>query len=308
MKKEIIEKKIQLYKEKRKQILENNEIIRNVKFHKNIHPILSSILSIKRTILGQTINVISDKSNIEKDKPVIYAVTHIGKYDYEMVSETLKSYFYTLSGDWNLMYGTIDDYYFRLSGVIYVDTEDKEDRRNSFEYNVKALKQGISLLWFPEGIWNLSDNLPMLNLYPGVIKAAEAANVEIVPIAVDQRNKNFYINIGKNINVNELNSNKLKQLRDTMATLKWEIWEQFEIEKRSEIPDDYYEKFLRDRLNEWPQFNMQIIKNREFKEKNIVNKNEVFNFMNNILNINDNNIFLFMDEKQYIKKYCGRRK
>ena len=296
-----IERKIKLYKLKKKIILESGLEIKNVNFHKNIHPFLAMLLSIKRNILGQKIHLIKDKSSVNKDKAVIYAVTHIGKYDYEMIYETLKKPFYTLAGDWELMYGSIDDYFFRTTGVVYVDTEDKEDRKKSYEYNVKLLKQGISLLWYPEGIWNLTENLPVLKLYPGIIKAAQDANVEIIPIAIEQSEKDFYINIGENIDVNNLEGNKLEQLRNIMATLKWELWETIGQVKREEIPEDYYEKFLNLRISEWPQFNIDIIKNREYKEKDIANAEEVFEFMNNI-EFNINNAFLFGHGKRYIKR------
>lgn len=301
MKKEYIEEKIGLYKLKKKYLMETWCNDKKVNFHKNIHHFLAFLLSVKRTVIGQRIHVINDKSKVEKDKPVIYAITHIGKYDYEMVFETLKNGFYTLAGDWEIMYGTIDDYFFRTAGVIYVDTEDKEDRKKTYELNVQVLKHGMSLLWFPEGIWNLTQNLPMLNLYPGIINAAKEASVEIVPIAIDQTEKDFYINIGKNINVDDLEDDKSKSLRDVMATLKWEIWEAIGTFKREDIPDDYYEQFLKLRISEWPQFNMEIINDRKYKDKNVVSEDEVFKFMDN-MEFNIDNAFLLGHGKRYIKR------
>ena len=43
-----IERKIKLYKLKKKIILESGLEIKNVNFHKNIHPFLAMLLSIKR--------------------------------------------------------------------------------------------------------------------------------------------------------------------------------------------------------------------------------------------------------------------
>lgn len=283
--------KIEQYKAKRKEQLSNDSPIKHVLFHKKIHPILRKILRIKRFVMGQTITVVDDKS-ITDNRTVIYAVTHIGKYDYEMISETLRNYFYSFAGDWELMYGTIDDYYMRVSGVIYIDTEDKEDRKNAYRYAVKALKQGIPVMWFPEGIWNLSESLPMLHLYPGLINAAEEAGVEIVPVAVDQRGKDFFINIGRNIDVNNVDGDKVEYLRNTLATLKWEIWEKHELVERKQIPENYYEKFLEERFKEWPQFNINIVKHREFRPRGIVERQEAFAFMENLIP-SKANAFLF---------------
>lgn len=261
-----ITEKINQYKTYKRAAVEQSLPIKHISFHKKIYPLLCRVLSIKRTLLGQHITVVNDKSKLPADKPVIYAVTHIGRYDFEMVMETLHRFFYALSGDWELCYGTIDDYFFRMNGVIWVDTEDKEDRHHTYDYVVHALRQGIPILWFPEGIWNLSDHLPMLNLYSGIIRAAIATGAVIIPIAVDQWDKEFTINIGENVDVTQLAGDRQIALRDILATLKWELWERLPVEKRSELPEDYWERFLEDRIREWPQFNMEIIRHREFRK------------------------------------------
>ena len=304
MKQEKINQGINRYKDYKKRVVNQSLKIKHVSCHKIIHPFLCGILSIKRTLLRQRITIIKDESTIIPNRPVIYAVTHIGRYDFEMVMEAIKKFFYALSGDWELMYGTVDDYFFRANGVIYVDTEDKADRGQTYEYIVAALKQGIPILWYPEGIWNLSDHLPMLNLYSGIIRAAIATDTDIVPIAVDQRGKEYYISIGENVKAKALPDDKQIALRDIMATLKWEIWENLPIEKRSEIPLDYYQNFLKDRIREWPQFNLEIIKHREYKDKNIAFPADVFDLLND-LNPTTANLFLFMKTEAFIKKYIS---
>lgn len=295
---------INKYKEYKKKVVNQSLRIKNVSYHKMIHPFLCGILTIKRILLGQKISIIKNESKIIPNRPVIYAVTHIGRYDFEMVMEGIKKFFYALSGDWELMYGTIDDYFFRANGAIYVDTEDKADRGQTYEYIVAALKQGIPILWCPEGIWNLSDHLPMLNLYSRIVRAAIATDTDIVPIAVDQRGKEFYICIGENVKAKDLPDDKQIALRDIMATLKWEIWENFPVEKRSELPLDYYQNFLRERIREWPQFNLDIIKHREYKDKNVTSPDDAFDFLNDI-KPTVANLFLFMKTEVFIKKYIS---
>lgn len=304
MKQEKIDQKIKRYKDYKKKVVKQSLKIRNVSCHKMIHPFLCGVLTIKRTLLRQRITIVKDESTIIPNRPVIYAVTHIGRYDFEMVMEAIKKFFYALSGDWELMYGTVDDYFFRVNGAIYIDTEDKADRGQTYEYIVAALKQGIPILWCPEGIWNLSDHLPMLNLFSGIIRAAIATNTDIVPIAVDQRGKEFYISIGKNVKAKNLPDDKQIALRDIMATLKWEIWENFPVEKRSEIPLDYYQNFLKDRIREWPHFNLDIIKHREYRDKNVTSPDEAFEFFNN-LKPTTANLFLFMKTEAFIKNYIS---
>lgn len=311
MRKKKIEAKINEYKQMKQELVENSKKQSNVEEPKTIdekkmlylkikNALLCNLLTINRKMHRQKLSIISDQSN-KTNKPVIYAVTHIGKYDFEMVTEALRKPFYVLSGDWKLMYGTIDDLFFRANGVIYVDTEDKSDRRNTYEASVLCLKDGNSLMWFPEGIWNLSDHLPMLGLYSGVTRAAIEANVEIIPIAIDQNENEFNINIGKNIKPEELLENGTEKLRDIMATLKWEIWEQYDLLSRRSIPSNYYDIFLEKRINEWPQFNLDIIRKREYKDKYITTREEAFAFEENLIP-NPNNMFLFTKQEEYIKQ------
>lgn len=43
----------------------------------------------------------------------------------------------------------------------------------------------------------------------------------------------------------------INRLRDTFATLKWEIWEGLSVEHRQDIPDEYWEKEIARRLREY---------------------------------------------------------
>lgn len=166
------------------------------------------------------------------------------------------------------MYATVDDYFLRANGVLWVDTSDKEDRQNSFKFMIKALKQGIPMLIYPEAIWNLTENLPMMKIFPGAVQAAKECNVPIIPIAIEQRGKHFLLNVGNELDFADTEEGVAVQtLRDTLATLKWEIWEYLPREKRIEISDDYHEKFVQERLAECAGFTKELVEGRMFREK-----------------------------------------
>lgn len=263
-----IRKKIEKYKHKKAELISSDRLIKGVTIRRKIHPVLMRILHIKSVLSGLTYEIISERKNSFSDKPIIYAITHIGKYDYEMLIEACDIFAYALAGDWELMYATIDDYFLRINGVLYVDTYDKEDRKNSLEYIMKMIKQGIPVLIFPEGIWNLTENLPVMKLYPGVVRAAKECNVPIVPIAIEQIGKHFVINIGKEVQANNMEEIEVVQiLRDTLASLKWDIWQYLPREKRENISKDYYKNFLQNSIAEFPAFSVEIIKNRMYKDK-----------------------------------------
>lgn len=262
-----IRTKIKKYKINKATIVASDTPVKGTHIRKKWHPFLMKLLRIKSKFLGLTHEIISDK-NIDEDKTVIFAVTHIGKCDYEMVVEALGLFAYPFAGDWELMYATIDDYFLRANGVLYVDTTDKEDRKNSYKFMYKLLKQGTSVIIFPEGIWNLSPNLPTLKLFPGCVQATKECLVPIVPIAIEQVDKHFIINVGEELSFNDMQENEaIHKLRNVLATLKWQIWEQLPHIKRSELSLDYYKKFLEERIAEFNGYSIDIINQRMYKDK-----------------------------------------
>lgn len=255
--------RIAVYKSRKQRFVHSDEKFKGVALRRAIHPLLRRILHIKSLLCGMTYEIIGNSAGLVKNRTVVYAGTHIGKGDWEMLMEAFDMFSYPVAGDWELMYGEADDYFLRLHGVMYMDTEDKEDRKNTFRLMLKALRSGISVFIFPEGIWNLSESLPMQPIFPGAVKAAKLSGVPIVPVAIDQRGKHFVMNVGKSFLVEtEEWDRESEKLRDILATLKWEIWEHYPIERRADIPQGYFEKFIANRLAEWPQFNMDTVNHR----------------------------------------------
>ncbi len=73
-------------------------------------------------------------------------------------------------------------YVMGLGGFIYVKRNDRESRRKAMEDSVATLRNGISLLVFPEG--TRSPDGKMLPFRPGPFSMAIEAQVPIVPITV----------------------------------------------------------------------------------------------------------------------------
>ena len=74
-------------------------------------------------------------------------------------------------------------------------------------------------MYFPEGTWNLSSNLPMLPCYWGIVDVAKKGNAIIIPVAADQYGKHFKINVGKNIDMNLYGDTKEEKTRRANAKL-----------------------------------------------------------------------------------------
>lgn len=274
------------YKRKERQYLAfSDKKLKGVNIRKIIHPGINIAIMSRRIKLNQTLTTIGKVPKNPEKRPIIFSITHTGKYDIEIVNEAIKKSYYLLSDDEEFMYRTVDGYFTEINGVIYVDSDYKEDMAAAKIICEKALMQGANIMWFPEGIWNLSENLLILPLKYGIIDSAVKTNALILPIAIDQREKDFYVNIGKfiypeNLPIKDVNDKEgmilaASILRDQMATLKYELWTIHPTESRSLISKDYYEQFVDERIAEWPYFTREALEKRIFKVPGVVSFEDV---------------------------------
>lgn len=157
------------YLKKRKYEYQNGTILKGLKWRDKLHPILLTLIRLNRKFIARQKLIILNDKRIETDKPVIYAITHVGVYDYQIVCEAIKEHQYPFAGDPETMYRSGDGLILYLNGLIYCDTNSKEDRKIALETSKQLLKNNENLLIYPEGIWNLSPNLLSLPLFAGII-------------------------------------------------------------------------------------------------------------------------------------------
>lgn len=214
-----------------------------------VHYVLVGVLILIRLFTKRKVIVLSDKRKKTK-KPVIYACTHIGAHDVESTFEAIKSPCYLFMGDAREIYRTADGIMLSLNGVIFFDTEDKADRAVAKKRAISLLKSGGSLLIYPEGAWNITENEIVMPLYAGTAEMAIKSGAEIVPMAIERYGERYMVAIGENISTENLNvSDKYEltnRLRDEQVDLKWQIWEQEGLKHRRDIPEDYSECFFHD--------------------------------------------------------------
>lgn len=267
-----------------------------------MHPILLCAITLRNIFSGFKTVTLFNRKVPKTDRPIIFCITHIGKHDIEVCSQILKKHYYLLSGDFENLHGTLDGIFIELNGIIYLNKYNKEDKTKSKETSIATLKNGGNIMWFPEGIWNLSPNQPVLPLPFGIIEVALKANAAIVPIAIEQYGKNFYVNIGSIFDVTKyihshsdefsLKTDAITDLRDEMATLKWQIWECRQECKRADLSQDYFDTFVNERLKEWHGFTYEDVRAREFHPKNITEPEDAFSYLQSIIP-NKINAFLF---------------
>lgn len=265
-----------------------------------IHPFILSTYKAKNKIGGLTHEIICDRHQ-DTEQPIIYAVTHVGKFDIEVFTEAIKEHYTLLSGDYEHLQGIIDAPFLALNGVIYFNEKVKEDRRKASERMIEVLQQGGNLLYFPEGTWNLHPSLPMLPCYWGIIDVARKGNAMIVPVAAEQYGKHFKFNIGQFFDVSEYaetieeKGRAITELRDILATLKYEIWET-EKSRRSCLREKEWEYYIEERFKEWPYFSLNYIAGMIYKPKGIVTPDEAFQYLDNLIPCKEN-AFLIRKKK-----------
>lgn len=199
-----------------------------IPLHNMCHRILLPGIRLLRKLRGQKLIVVGDKRGKELTK-AIYACTHIGDYDVENLFEVIKSPCYLFMDDPREMYLNFDGILLRMNGVIWFEKSNKLDRKIAKERAISLLKEGGSLMIFPEGAYNVYESLPVMTLFWGTADMAIQSRTPIVPIAIEKYENKFFVNVAKTIEVNtfsDMDKSLLTEvLQDELATLKWEIWE-----------------------------------------------------------------------------------
>lgn len=252
-------KQFEKYKKNKVMMLKGRKGLPIVVVRKVFRPLLRSCLWIQRKIKGFSVEQLNDIKVLEK-RPVIFTVTHIGKWDLEIVNEHIKEQSFLVAADFNHLYGTINGFFMNINGIIYVDEEDKKDKANTKSLMIKFLQSGKNIMIFPEGTWNLSENEILRDIAYGAAEAAISTDAIIVPIAVEQYDRHFVICYGNIIDPVKRKLDKQNLtifLRNELASLKWQIWERKGICHRKTLENDYWKKFIRQRRAEWKEYSMR---------------------------------------------------
>lgn len=281
------------HREQRKKQFEKGNKPGNIHIREMFYPVFRAFLTVDRIFRKQSVTIISPPHKYKGQ--VIFACTHIGENDLENIYEKLGRGCWWFVGDPEFMYRDISGLFVYLNGCIFLDTDDKEDRRISYLRAVDLLKGGGSLMIYPEGARNGTENLPVMPLFPGTAKMSLETDTPVVPVAIEQYDKRFVINFGKIIYPADFQDrDKLTQtIRDALATLKWEIWEKEGVQPRESLPEDYGERFLRqfeERI--YPYDTPATIERSRFHTREEIEQRDAFLFLDRLIPCWEN-AFLF---------------
>lgn len=304
-----LEELSEYYKNKRAYEYDNGIPLKGIEMRKKLHPLVTGILKLDRVLSKEKLITLKDE-RIKNNKSKIYVCTHIGGKDAERVCEGLRDNGYFLSGDPGMLYREFAGVLLFIKGTIDVELNDKKDRFVSKQRCIELLKRGGNLIIYSEGAWNITDSVPVMKLYPGAVEMAIESGAEIVPVALEQDDKNWYISLGKNISYdNSINADKRRiveltsDLRDVLATLKWEIWEHIspDIISRNSIDEDYARDFHQNIEDKFGHgYTRENVMRDKYQDKFGPDSEVVYSFAKKLVP-SKNNAFLLRDLNKKIK-------
>lgn len=182
---------------------------------------------------GMDLEVIG-KENLPTSEPCLYVATHKSVFDIVVLL--------TVIGQPTIFIGKKEvqkmpfvNKWFDALGCIYIDREDKRNSLKSIIQGIEELKGGQSIVLFPEGTRNMSNEIN--HFKEGGFKLATKSNVPIVPIALSNTYKVFeekkriqrtkvVVNIGEAIRLDELSKEEQKSIAAYVETKVRELMQE----------------------------------------------------------------------------------
>lgn len=257
-----------------------------------VHPLLRETMYLDRKYKIKMMNL----PPVKKEYPVIYVVNHSNMHDVPTAMKIIKDHFFLLAGD--EVKGTIPGLLFSLNGVCWVDRSDPIDMERAKDEMIKYVMHGHSVLEFPDTTWNISPNLLMYPFPWGVIEIAQKTCAPIVPIVTEYIEDTCYVTVGEEKYYTPYDNKEeaIRELRDTMATARWNTWEQFPVLSRNEVEPKNLGDYIDQNLKEYKRLDVEKEQSYIFKDHD--SYKDVFNFLNKI-EVTPQNVFTF--KKEFIR-------
>lgn len=196
-----------------------------IKLRKLIHPIWGQLLK-----LGTSRKVIVEAyPELEKGKVYIFAANHSFDEDVISILQTIDRSAYMLQGTTDQMEHNPVFLVLWLHGMIYVNRLDKDSRGDAINKMTRVLRSGTSVVLFPEGAYNNSENQLIIPLFLSPYILGKELGIEVVPIISfnESSSDKIYIRAGSPLNLAQYEKYEaMAVLRDEMSTMLYQIIEE----------------------------------------------------------------------------------
>lgn len=223
-----------------------------MKVRKKLNPIFRKLLK----IINEEEIIIENYPELNDDEAYIFVSLH------NFVNDSVAN-LATIDRNAYLLFGTTDQletnpitYAAWANGFIYVDRDNEKNRRESIAKMERVLNNGNSVLIFPEGGFNNTENLLCQKLFASPYLLAKSTGKKVVPIAplYEYGSDKIYMNVGEPIDLAKYDDKKeaLADLRDVLSTLLYENLEKnSQILIRKELGEDPRMDFMEQRRLEY---------------------------------------------------------
>lgn len=245
----------------------------------------------------------SDRQSFKKEalipeEPVIFIANHSFKDDVLSTIIASKRRSYIVFGSLPILFGTFDGLLSIKNGVVAVNRKVSASKKSSIDKSKKVLQNNLSLIIFPEGVWNKNPNKLLLDLWEGFYDIAlkdDGTFYPIVPIVhyIENTYKKGKDNIIHTIIDEPIYLNEMKKeeailyIKERMETWLFKLMEKYGKTTREELLNgfnsskDYFEDELINRIKTAYRYDKEI----ELKaDKRDINNNPI-NIWENLANI-----------------------
>ena len=261
--------------------------------------------------------VIDRYPKLEKDEQYIFASTHYFNEDIIAGMAAIDRSAYALIGTTDQVDNNPLMYAAWLYGLIYVDRNDPESRKQSVLKMEKVLNNGSSVIMFPEGGWNNTENLLCQRLFAGPYVLSQLTGKKVVALSTfsDPESDTIHIMASDPIDMTNMSKEEaLELLRDTMATMMYEEIEKYSTPyERSKYYEDIHMQHMESRRKEYLKEKWsRDVWDEEltvYKPKDITTAEEVRASLDNV-HIDEKNAFIFapiLARREEDKKYDFKR-
>lgn len=222
------------------------------------------------------------------DRPIIFAATHGFREDVEYSLLTANQHAYILIGSLSQIFRSFDGLTAWASGTILVDRTDKKSRASAKEKMIYALNSGTNILMFPEGAWNISPNMVMNHLFPGVYDVAKETGAYVAPVATHREGRYVYGVLGKAFDISQHSrTDGVRILRDKLGSMRWKLIEKYSPAQRNSLPrgeaaERYWNEHVDALTREVPFYDYDVERHTVFVDKTVVHFKEAFAHLHHI--------------------------
>lgn len=295
-----------------------------VRIRRAINPIVKAVAVkfLKSRQIIENRKKLLDPNSKELDKgitlpsaPVIWAPNHSFTDDILATVLAADRHAYILLASLPQVYNTLDGITSWLNGAILINRKVRESKRSTIPKAKKVFEYGSDIIMFPEGVWNKTPNKLLLHFWPGIYRLAKETGAAVVPVAhyiedptLQKKNNAIHTVVDDPVKIDYMPEKEaLEMLREIIGTWYYLMMEKYGQTTRNEALTGYvdsveaWEQQLNDRVSTVSRYDRQIEFFADYRPKDIIEPEAVFDSIANIENVTADNILHVVDAKKIVK-------